>query len=61
VLERRPLIPALKGVLAAVTADPDWGVMRPPLRPLPPEAIRELLTELRAAGFDPDGVREGLG
>ncbi len=57
VLEKRPLIPALKGVLAAATTDPDWAILRPPLRPLAPEALRALLAEIRAAGLDLDRLK----
>ncbi len=33
----RPLIPALKAILASRLADPGWTAVRPPLRPLPVE------------------------
>lgn len=57
VLERRALIPSLKGLLAAATGDPEWGVMRPPLMPLPAESIRALIADLREAGLDLAALR----
>ncbi|MFO1055652.1 MAG: dihydrodipicolinate synthase family protein [Dongiaceae bacterium] len=54
-LERRPLIAALKGVFAAATGEPAWGVLRPPLVPMAQDAVATLVDELRAAGLDVDG------
>jgi 4-hydroxy-tetrahydrodipicolinate synthase len=52
-VERRPLIPALKGVFAEIARDAEWAVVRPPLVALPRPALAELLADLRAAGLDP--------
>ena len=46
-----PMIPAMKAVVAAVSGDPDWKVVRPPLVALAPGAVQELLAALDAAGF----------
>lgn len=51
ILESRPVIPALKAVLAAVRRDPAFERVRPPLVELPASAREELLAELDAAGF----------
>jgi 4-hydroxy-tetrahydrodipicolinate synthase len=55
-LQRHPLIPAVKAVIADGLGDPDWARVRPPLVALDPEALRELLRDLEAAGYryDPD-------
>lgn len=50
-LQRRPLIPALKAVLAATAADPAWRRVRPPLLELGPAETDALLAELTAAGW----------
>lgn len=61
VLERRPLIAALKGILATATGEPGWAVTRPPLTAMPREAVAALVDELRAAGLDAMGARfDGL-
>jgi 4-hydroxy-tetrahydrodipicolinate synthase len=59
ILEARPLIPALKALMAAATGKPDWAVLRPPLRPLGPDAVQALIAELRRAGLDLDILSEG--
>jgi hypothetical protein len=38
--------------MAAATGEPDWAVLRPPLRPLGPDAVQALIAELRRAGLD---------
>jgi 4-hydroxy-tetrahydrodipicolinate synthase len=55
-LERLPVIPAVKAVIAAYTGDPAWATVRPPLVPLAPEQRDALVGELRARGFEP-GLR----
>jgi len=54
-VERRPLIPALKGVFGEIAADSEWAIVRPPLVALPRPALTELLAELAAAGLDLGG------
>ena len=51
-VERRPLIPALKGVFGEIAAESEWAIVRPPLVALPRPALTELLAELAAAGLD---------
>ena len=51
VLERRPLIPALKATLAHYREDAAWLTLRPPLRPLSPQVNADLLQELHGLGF----------
>jgi 4-hydroxy-tetrahydrodipicolinate synthase len=45
-LDRRPMIPALKAVLAARTGHEAWRRVRPPLAPLPRADTARLLREL---------------
>jgi 4-hydroxy-tetrahydrodipicolinate synthase len=48
------LIPALKGVMAALGGDTAWLRVRPPLVALSPEALGALQRELRALGIGQD-------
>ncbi len=45
-LQRHPLIPAVKSVLAALTGDAAWRGCRPPYQPLPDADDRTLLADL---------------
>ncbi len=51
VLERHPMIPALKAVLADGLGDPAWATVRPPLVALDGTRARSLLEELDAVGY----------
>jgi len=53
ILTSQPLIPAVKGVLAAVTGRPSWARLRPPLEPLPEKTIEGLKETLVSAGWTP--------
>jgi 4-hydroxy-tetrahydrodipicolinate synthase len=55
-LQKRPLIPAIKHVIADGRHDPVWRTVRPPLVELDPAEGERLLAELEAAGYvyDPD-------
>jgi 4-hydroxy-tetrahydrodipicolinate synthase len=57
VVEKLPVIAALKAVVAEETGDPGWGTVRPPLVPLPEERRAPLLADLRARGFAMPGLR----
>lgn len=50
-VQRFPLIPGLKHVIAAGRKDPQWAVVRPPLVPLGEAQGAELLAALEAAGY----------
>jgi 4-hydroxy-tetrahydrodipicolinate synthase len=50
--EKRPVIPALKAVLAHYAKDPAWRAVRPPLLELGAGETAPLVDELRAAGFE---------
>jgi 4-hydroxy-tetrahydrodipicolinate synthase len=51
VLERQPVVPALKAILAHASGDAAWRTVRPPLVELGADRTPTLLAELAAAGF----------
>lgn len=55
-VEKLPVIPALKAVVAAYAADPGWATVRPPLVALDAARRDPLLAELRARGFEMPGL-----
>ncbi len=57
VLQKRPMIAALKAVIAHFGDDPGWAAVRPPLVPLAERERAALIEELLAAGFDTPGLR----
>lgn len=58
-IERRPVIPALKAILAHHAGDPAWRTVRPPFVELAGAECDALLAELRALGFAMPGLGEG--
>jgi len=50
-IERRPVIPALKAILAHHAGDPAWLTLRPPLFELSAAERQALLAELEVRGF----------
>ena len=57
-VERLPLIPALKEMVAHHGRDPGWRTVRPPLAQLSREQVDGLLADLGRLGFDMPGLRE---
>jgi 4-hydroxy-tetrahydrodipicolinate synthase len=57
VVEKVPVIPALKAILAHHAADPAWRATRPPLVEIPPAQRDALLAELAKLGFEMPGAR----
>jgi 4-hydroxy-tetrahydrodipicolinate synthase len=60
IIQAQPLIPAVKAVLAGWSGDQTtgWARVRPPLRPLEPDAARKLIERLAAegiTGLEPSG------
>jgi len=55
-VEKVPVIPGLKAIVAHHTADPSWLTVRPPLVELAPAAREALLAELEARGFAMPGL-----
>ncbi|WP_242392281.1 dihydrodipicolinate synthase family protein [Anaeromyxobacter oryzisoli] len=56
IVERFPVIPALKAVVAHHACDPAWATVRPPLVELDTAARESLLAELAARRFEMPGV-----
>ena len=56
-VEKVPVIPAVKAVIAEWSGDAGWATVRPPLVALAPERRDPLLAELRARGFEMPGLR----
>ncbi|HTP62310.1 MAG TPA: dihydrodipicolinate synthase family protein, partial [Burkholderiales bacterium] len=51
IVQKVPMIPALKAITAHFGNDPAWRTVRPPLTELTPEQDKQVVTELKAAGF----------
>jgi 4-hydroxy-tetrahydrodipicolinate synthase len=56
IVQKQPMIPALKAAIASFGNDPQWKTVRPPLVELSAEQERTLITELKAAGFGMPGL-----
>lgn len=56
IMQKVPMIPALKAVTAHFANDPGWKTVRPPLTELTPEQEKQVITELNAAGFSMPGL-----
>jgi 4-hydroxy-tetrahydrodipicolinate synthase len=56
IMQKVPMIPALKAVTAHFGNDPQWRTVRPPLTELTPEQDRQVITDLKAAGFSMPGL-----
>jgi 4-hydroxy-tetrahydrodipicolinate synthase len=56
IMQKVPMIPALKAVTAHFANDPQWKTVRPPLTELTPEQEKQVITELKAAGFSMPGL-----
>jgi 4-hydroxy-tetrahydrodipicolinate synthase len=56
IMQKVPMIPALKAVTAHFASDPQWRTVRPPLVELSPEQEKQVITELRASGFSMPGL-----
>lgn len=57
-LQRYPMIPALKAVLAFYSTLPSWNTLRPPLEALPELQVAGLMQQLQDRGFTMPGLRE---
>jgi 4-hydroxy-tetrahydrodipicolinate synthase len=56
VVQKYPMMAALKAVIAHYAGDPDWATVRPPLVELTPAQGKSLTAELEARGFDMPGL-----
>jgi len=58
IVQKQPMIPALKAITAHFGNDPQWKTVRPPLVELTPAQESELIRDLKAAGFSMPGLQE---
>lgn len=56
IVQKVPMIPALKAIVAHFGNDPQWRTVRPPLVELNADEERSLITELKASGFEMPGL-----
>jgi len=56
IMQKVPMIPALKTITAHFGNDPQWRTVRPPLTELTPDQDKQVITELKAAGFSMPGL-----
>jgi 4-hydroxy-tetrahydrodipicolinate synthase len=56
VMQKYPMMAALKAVIAHFGRDPDWATVRPPLVELTPAQNKSLMAELEARGFEMPGL-----
>jgi 4-hydroxy-tetrahydrodipicolinate synthase len=56
VMQKYPMMAALKAVIAHFGRDPDWATVRPPLVELTPAQGKSLMAELEARGFEMPGL-----
>jgi 4-hydroxy-tetrahydrodipicolinate synthase len=56
IMQKVPMIPALKSVTAHFGNDPQWRTVRPPLVELTADQEKQVITELKAAGFSMPGL-----
>ncbi|HEX9395946.1 MAG TPA: dihydrodipicolinate synthase family protein [Burkholderiales bacterium] len=56
IVQKQPMIPALKAAIAHFGNDAQWKTCRPPLIELNPSQEKELITDLKANGFSMPGL-----
>jgi 4-hydroxy-tetrahydrodipicolinate synthase len=56
IVQKVPMIPALKAIVAHFGNDPQWRTVRPPLVELSADEEGSLITDLKAAGFAMPGL-----
>jgi len=56
IMQKAPMIPALKAVTAHFGNDPQWRTVRPPLVELTAEQEKQVITELKGSGFSMPGL-----
>jgi 4-hydroxy-tetrahydrodipicolinate synthase len=56
IVQKQPMIPALKAAIAHFGNDPKWKTCRPPLIELTENQEKELITDLKANGFTMPGL-----
>ena len=58
IVQRHPMIPALKAIIAEFSDDPQWTIVRPPLTTLSVKQKTAVIGELAQVGFDMPGLRD---
>jgi 4-hydroxy-tetrahydrodipicolinate synthase len=56
IMQKVPMIPALKAVTAHFSNDASWKTVRPPLTELSADQEKQVITELKASGFSMPGL-----
>jgi 4-hydroxy-tetrahydrodipicolinate synthase len=56
IMQKQPMIPALKATVAHFGNDAQWKICRPPLVELTSSQEEELIRDLKAAGFTMPGL-----
>ena len=56
IVQKQPMIPALKAIVAHYGNDPQWKTCRPPLVELASSQEAALISELKASGFSMPGL-----
>ncbi|HET9350011.1 MAG TPA: dihydrodipicolinate synthase family protein, partial [Burkholderiales bacterium] len=56
IVQKQPMIPALKSAVAHFGNDAEWRTCRPPLVELSSAQEEELIRDLKAAGFTMPGL-----
>jgi 4-hydroxy-tetrahydrodipicolinate synthase len=56
IVQKQPMIPALKGIIAHFGNDPQWKTCRPPLVELSSSQEKDLITDLHGSGFSMPGL-----
>lgn len=56
IVQKVPMIPALKAIIAHFGNDPQWKTVRPPLTELTAAHEAQVITDLKAAGFSMPGL-----
>ena len=56
IVQKYPMIPALKAIVADFSQDPQWANVRPPLVPLSGDQKSALIKELRQTNFEMPGL-----
>jgi 4-hydroxy-tetrahydrodipicolinate synthase len=56
IVQKQPMIPALKAIVAHFANDPQWKTCRPPLIELAGSQEEELIRDLKGAGFSMPGL-----
>jgi 4-hydroxy-tetrahydrodipicolinate synthase len=57
VVQKVPMIPALKAIVAHYADDPDWATVRPPLVELTTQQLQGLVADLGGLGFKMPGLK----